>query len=284
MGRLEGQTAIITGASTGIGRATAIRFAKEGANVVINEHTTPTKAVVDEIQRLGRECVNVKADMRSTEDVRRMVKKAYDGFGRVDVAFANAAIMSWARTEELTDEEWDFVVDCDLKGAFRLFREVIPIMKKQQYGRLLASSSIMGTAFGWAGHAHYCAAKAGLVGLVKSLAKELASDGITANALVIGTTRTPQSLSKSAHGAVGLKGYASVIPVGRVAQPEDIAACAVYLASQESGFLTGQKVVVDGGLTSGPVTSVKENLAPPAGYIQRYDKLMKSTYRPILAD
>jgi 3-oxoacyl-[acyl-carrier protein] reductase len=280
MGRLTGKVAIVTGVSTGLGKATAIKFAEEGANLAVNEYHTSVADVLEKAKKLGSEVISVKCDNRKTEDVNNLVKAAYEKFGRVDVIFANAGIHSWARTEDLTDEEWDYVVDCDLKGGFRLCRAVIPIMKKQKYGRIIVSSSIAGSVIGWSGHAHYCSAKAGLVGLVRALAVELARDGITANAISIGTIRTPQTLSKSSHGEAGLRSYGPFIPVGHVGIPEDIAECATYLASEEAGFLTGENLVVDGGFTRGPViTLAGENQPPPPGYIQRYDKQYKSEFR-----
>ncbi|HEC63714.1 MAG TPA: SDR family NAD(P)-dependent oxidoreductase, partial [bacterium] len=149
--RLKDKVAIITGVSTGIGKAAAIRFAQEGAHLVITRFQNPVTEVEQAAENAGRKTIVVKVDMRKTEDVNQLVDTAIKEFGRIDIAFSNAGILSWARCEDITDEEWDFVVDCDLKGTFRLFRAALPVMKKQKYGRLLATTSISGSVWGWPG-------------------------------------------------------------------------------------------------------------------------------------
>ena len=275
MGRLDGRVALVTGASTGIGRATAIRFAKEGARIAVNVFRNPVRDVEQTAQKLGADIITVKADVRSTHDVDSLVNAAIGRFGRIDILFCNAGILSWGRTEDLTDDEWDYVVDCDLKGTFRLCRAVVPHMKKLKYGRIIVNSSISGVSTGWVGHAHYCAAKAGLVGFVKSLAVEVAREGITVNAVSPGIITTEQTRSKGSLGEDGLTKIAQQIPIGYVGEPEHVAAVVVFFASEESAYVTGQNLIVDGGYTLQEDLIPVGNRPPPPGHIQRYDRLLK---------
>jgi 3-oxoacyl-[acyl-carrier protein] reductase len=170
--------------------------------------------------------------------------------GRLDVVVANAAVARNVPTEELDDERWDALLQVDLGGVFRCFRAAIPHLVAAGWGRLLATSSIAGAYQGWARHAHYTTAKAGLVGLVRTLAVELGPHGITANAIAPGVIETPQSLDPvNSLGPDGVRDFASSVPVGRNGQPEDIAHGFLYLASEEAGFLTGQVLLVDGGVS-----------------------------------
>lgn len=277
MRRLDGRVAIVTGASTGIGRATAIRFAEEGADLVVNIHKKPVEELVQTVKKLGRQIICVKADVRNTEQVNAMVSAGIEKFGKIDIAFANAGILSWARTEDLTDDEWDYVVDCDLKGTFRICRALIPFMRKRKYGRIVVNSSTSGVSTGWTGHAHYCAAKAGMVGFVKSLAMELVRDGIVVNAVSPGIITTEQSKSRGSIGEEGLAKIGEYIPAGYVGQPGDIAAVVVFLASEEARYVVGQNIIVDGGLILKEDYAPVGNPPPPQGHIQRYDTLLKAS-------
>ncbi len=170
----------------------------------------------------------------------------------MDVVIANAGIAHKVAIDELTDAKWDSTLDVDLKGVFRVARAAIPAMRRQGSGAIVALSSIMGVAYGWDEHVHYSAAKAGVVGLVRGLAVELARSGIRVNGLAPGYIRTAQALS-SEHslGEEGLVQAASFIPLGRVGEPEDIADVALFLASDAARYITGQIITVDGGLLVG---------------------------------
>jgi len=168
--------------------------------------------------------------------------------GRLDVVVANAAIARDVPSAELDDERFAHLLDVDLTGIFRCFRAAIPLMLEAGWGRLLATSSVAGAAVGWSRHAHYTAAKAGIVGLVRTLAVELGPHGITVNAIAPGVIVTPQSLDPlNSLGPAGVDAFAGRVPVGRNGQPEDIASAFLFLASDEASFLTGQTILIDGG-------------------------------------
>jgi 3-oxoacyl-[acyl-carrier protein] reductase len=179
-----------------------------------------------------------------------MVSGAVDRLGRLDVVVANAAIARDVAAIELDDERWEALLQVDLTGVFRCFRAVIPHMLEAGWGRLLTTSSIAGAYQGWERHAHYTTAKAGLVGLVRTLAVELGPHGITANAIAPGVIETPQSLDPvNSLGPDGVREFAARVPVRRNGRPEDIAHTFLFLASEEASFLTGQVLLVDGGVS-----------------------------------
>jgi 3-oxoacyl-[acyl-carrier protein] reductase len=251
--RLEGRVALVTGAASGIGAATARVFAEAGADIVAawypaDPHDVrPTRAAVE---AAGRRCLVVEVDVSDTGTVEAMVAQALDSFGRLDVAVANAAIARDVASPELDDERWQALLDVDLSGVFRCFRAAMPHMIEAGWGRLLATSSIAGAYQGWARHAHYTTAKAGLVGLVRTLAVELAPHGITANAIAPGVIETPQSLDPvNSLGPEGVRAFAGRVPVGRNGRPEDVAYTFLFLASEEASYLTGQVLLVDGGVS-----------------------------------
>ncbi len=250
---LEGRVAVVTGAASGIGAATARIFAEAGADIAAGWYPAdphdvePTRHAVE---AAGRRCLIVEVDVSSTESVGALVARAVDELGRVDIVVANAAIARDVPTPELDDERWWGLIEVDLGGVFRCFRAAIPHMIDAGWGRLLATSSIAGAYQGWAQHAHYTTAKAGIVGLVRTLAVELGPHGITANAIAPGVIETPQSLDPvNSLGPEGVREFAGRVPVRRNGQPEDIANTFLFLASEEASFLTGQVLLVDGGVS-----------------------------------
>ena len=247
---LHGRVAVITGAASGIGAATARVFAEAGADVALGwfpgdpHDCEPVRAAV---LAAGRRAVVGEVDVREPASVADLVGRCTDELGRVDIAVANAGIARRVSLAELDDDAWNETLDVDLTGAWRLFRSVLPVMKGAGYGRLLATSSIAGTVSAWPQHPHYAAAKAGLVGLVQTLAVEYGPHGITANAVAPGVIETPQALDPV--NSLGPEGVAAVgpqVPVRRVGQPEDIAYLFAYLASEEAGYVSGQLIVADG--------------------------------------
>ena len=253
MFRLDGKTAVITGAASGIGAATARLMAQAGARVVLGWYPGDPHDVgpaVDAVRSAGGEAIAVEVDVSSTEQVQRLLGTAVDTFGSLDVVVANAGIARQVPTAELTDEDFRRLLEVDLIGVFRCFREALPTMRAQRSGRLLATSSIAGAHYGWPDHVHYTSAKAGIVGLVRTMALDLGRDGITVNAVAPGVVVTPQSSDPvNSLGPDGLVTFESAVPVGRNGVPEDIASAFVYLASDEASFLTGQTLIVDGGVS-----------------------------------
>jgi 3-oxoacyl-[acyl-carrier protein] reductase len=251
--RLDGRVALITGAASGIGAATARVFAEAGADVVAGWYppdphdVEPTRKAVE---AAGRRCLVEEVDVTDTAAVDALVARTVDKLGRLDVVVANAAIARDVPSHELDDERWRTLLDVDLAGVFRCFRAAMPHMIEAGWGRLLATSSIAGAYQGWASHAHYATAKAGLVGLVRTLAVELGPHGITANAIAPGVIETPQSLDPvNSLGPEGVREFANRVPVRRNGQPEDIAYTFLFLASEEASFITGQVLLADGGVS-----------------------------------
>jgi len=251
--RLDGRVALVTGAAYGIGAATTRVFAEAGADLVLGWYAGDPHdvgPVSRAVQERGRRVVAVEGDVARAEAAERMVAAAVGELGRIDVVVANAAIARDVPSAELDDERFRQLLEIDLLGVFRCFRAALPHMAAAEWGRLLATSSIAGAVQGWARHAHYAAAKAGIVGLVRALALEGGPHGITANAVAPGVIVTPQSLDPvNSLGPEGLEEFAARVPVGRNGTPEDVAHAFLYLASEEAAFVTGQTIVIDGGVT-----------------------------------
>lgn len=244
---------LITGAGIGIGRATAHAFAGAGYAVMVTDVLeNEGRAVAEAIKASGGTAEFRNVDVTSTAAVDQAVADAEAAYGRLDCVVANAGIAHCVPLDQMSDAKWDETLDIDLKGVMRVVRAAAPGMARHGVGAVIALSSIMGVAYGWSEHAHYSAAKAGVVGLVRGLAVELASAGVRVNGIAPGYIRTAQALSREhSLGPEGLEQAASFIPMGRVGEPEDVADVALFLASGAARYVTGQVIVVDGGLLVG---------------------------------
>ncbi|MDE7325991.1 MAG: 3-oxoacyl-[acyl-carrier-protein] reductase [Lachnospiraceae bacterium] len=243
---LRDKVALVTGASRGIGRQIALTFAGYGASVIVNYNGSKERAqeVVEMITAMGGKAVAVQADVASAEDVGRLFEEAHTAFGRIDILVNNAGITRDNLILKMSEEEFDTVLDTNLKGAFLCMKHAAKIMLRQKGGRIINISSISGIA-GNAGQANYCAAKAGLIGLTKSLAKELGSRGITVNAVAPGLIETDmtQKLPEQVK-----EGMLAQIPLKRAGSVKDIAEAAAFLASDRAAYITGQTLQVNGGM------------------------------------
>lgn len=246
VGKLNGKTAVVTGASRGIGRAIAIQLASEGANVVVNYSGSEQKAkeVVEEIIALGSKAIAVQANVADNDSVQNLMKTAIDEFGSIDILVNNAGITRDNLLMRMKEDEWDDVIDTNLKGVFLCTKAVTRQMMKQRSGRIINISSIVGV-MGNAGQANYVAAKAGVIGLTKTSARELASRNILVNAIAPGfiTTEMTDELPEDIKNAM-----LAQIPLAKLGQPEHIAKAVLFLASDDSEYITGQTLQIDGGL------------------------------------
>lgn len=247
---LTGRVALVTGAASGIGAATARVFAEAGADLALAWYPPDghdIAPVVAAVERAGRRAVVAEVDVTRTADVDQLVERAVAELGGMHIVVANAGIARKVELADLDDAAWNLVLDVDLNGAWRCFRAALPHMQRAGFGRLIATSSVAGTVSAWPQHSHYAAAKAGMVGLVRSLAVEFGPDGITANAVAPGVIRTPQALDPvNSLGPDGVDAVAAKIPAGRVGTPEDIAYVYQFLASEQASYVNGQLLVVDG--------------------------------------
>ncbi|MGU3469666.1 3-oxoacyl-[acyl-carrier-protein] reductase [Paenibacillus sp. D51F] len=243
---LTGRTALVTGASRGIGRAIAIALAEAGADVAVNYSGSEAAAAetAAAIEALGRKAVILKANVGKAAEFDEMVKSVLDAFGKLDILVNNAGITRDNLIMRMKEEEFDQVIETNLKGVFNGIKAVTRPMMKQRSGRIINISSVVG-AMGNPGQANYVAAKAGVIGLTKSAARELSSRGITVNCIAPGfietemTDKLPEDVKGSMMGG---------IPLARLGKPEDIAAAVRFLASSEASYMTGQTVHVDGGM------------------------------------
>ena len=249
----ETPTILITGAGIGIGAATARAFADAGCRVIVTDVLEEEgRSVADGIESGGGEAAYLHLDVTDTAEVDSVVSDVQSRYGPLHTVVANAGIAHRIPLPELTDEKWDHTLDVDMKGVMRVCRAAAPPMREAGRGSMVAVSSIMGVAYGWDEHVQYSAAKAGVVGLVRGLAVELARDGVRVNGIAPGYIRTAQALSEEhSLGPEGLERAAEFIPMGRVGEPDDIADVIVFLASEAARYITGQVIVVDGGLLVG---------------------------------
>ncbi len=244
--KLEGRVALITGASSGIGRTIALTFAEAGADIVINYIGTHQDAqdVAAQVRALGRKAVVLEADVADSEAVAAMVDAAAKELGRIDILVNNAGITRDGLLLRMKEADWDAVLAINLKGVYNCTKAVLKHMMKQRYGRIVSISSVVGIT-GNAGQANYAAAKAGIIGFTKSVAKEVAPRGITANAIAPGFVKTAMTavLPEKVVGAM-----LASIPLGRLGETQDIAKAALFLASGDAEYITGQVLHVDGGM------------------------------------
>jgi len=240
------KTALVTGASRGIGRAAALELAKAGAKVALNfaGNRAAAEEVVSLIEAAGGQAMLVQADVGNAADVEAMVKAVVERFGKIDILVNNAGITRDNLIMRMKEEDWDAVIHTNLKGIFNCTKAVSKLMMKQRYGRIINMASVVGV-MGNAGQANYAAAKAGVIGFTKSMAKELASRNITVNAVAPGYISTDMTANLPEQARLDLQ---SQIPLQRLGTPEDVAAAVLFLVSPGADYITGQTLHVDGGM------------------------------------
>jgi len=243
---LKGKTALVTGSARGLGKAIALKLASMGANIVLNDIAASESLdeTAEEFRKAGYNVAVARGDVRNQDDVKAMVSAAVENFGSLDILVNNAGITRDKPMAMMSEEDWDSVLDINLKGAFLCTKFATKQMIKQKYGRIVNIASVAGR-YGNRGQANYSASKAGLIGLTKSTAKEFAPRGITCNAVAPGiivshmTDALPQEVREK---------YLENIPLGRFGTPEDVANVVAFLASDDSAYVTGQVIDIDGGL------------------------------------
>ena len=245
--RLNGRIALVTGAGRGIGQSIALRLAQEGASVIVNDIIlTNAESVAENIKKMGQESLAIYADISKPDDVRQMFEQIKTRFGSLDILVNNAGCTQNVSVLEMKDEDWDRILKINLYGVFYCSKAAIKLMIPNNYGKIVSISSVAGKQGGgvW-GAAHYSAAKAGIIGFTKKLAKEVAQNNITVNAVAPGVIEIPIENKKR------LKVKADVAkktPIGRQGRPEEVAAAVSFLSSDDSSFITGETINVNGGL------------------------------------
>jgi 3-oxoacyl-[acyl-carrier protein] reductase len=244
--KFKGQTVVVTGGSRGIGRAIALSFAKEGANIVINYANSSAKAeaVVEEIKNLGVDAIAIQCDVSKDEDVSKMTEVIYEKFEKVDVLINNAGITRDGLLIRMKEKDFEDVLDINLKGTFLCTKHIGKKMLKKKSGKIVNITSVVGV-MGNAGQANYAASKAGVIGFTKSVAKEFASRGINVNAIAPGFIETEMTADLKEDI---MDAYTKAIPLGKMGKAEDVAKLAKFLSSDESSYITGQIINVDGGM------------------------------------
>ena len=250
--KLKGKSIVITGAAQGIGRASAELFAREGASVAVADiNTAGVRELAKQIEAAGGRAAAITADVSVEADVRRMIGEAVSAFGRLDVLFNNAGIVIQGSVEETAAADWDFQIATTLTSAYLGCRFAIPVMLRQGGGLLLNMASVAGV-MGLPNRAAYCAAKAGVIGLTRAIAVDYAGTGIRAVYLAPGTVETPSlrgRIESAADPTAERAKYAARQPLGRLGSADEIAAAALYLASDEASFITGSGLLIDGGMS-----------------------------------
>jgi 3-oxoacyl-[acyl-carrier protein] reductase len=245
MKNLAGRVAMVTGAASGIGRGIAHVLAQEGARVLVadlDEKAAEETAAV--LRGHGGEAMAAAVDVVDRSTVTRAAAAAIERWGRIDILAANAGIYPTAGIDAMTDAEWDRVMDVNVKGALHAIQACLPAMREQRYGRIVLTSSITGPLVAVPGLSHYAASKAALLGLMRAVALEVAGDGVTVNAVLPGNVRTAGIAHWDEHMHATV---VAAIPIGRLAEPEEIGWAVRFLAAEEAGYVTGQTLIVDGG-------------------------------------
>ena len=245
MDRLKGKVAVITGANSGVGEATALAFAKEGATVVISaRRIEPLNAVADKIKAEGGTVLAVPTDISDKAACENLMDKAVEAFGKIDILVNNAGITRDKLVLNMDEKDFDAVIGVNLKGTFNMIKHTYKHFMKKRYGRIVSTSSVVGI-MGNAGQANYSASKAGIIGMTKSVAKELAGRGVTVNAVAPGYIGTDMTNALSDKVKDAMKAQ---IPAKRIGTPEDVANVVAFLCSDDAAYVTGEVIKVDGGL------------------------------------
>jgi 3-oxoacyl-[acyl-carrier protein] reductase len=247
--RLKDKVALVTGSANGIGRAIAVKLAQEGADVIINDIPSQQEragALREEVRNIGRNSAVVLADVSKTEDVNRMAESVLEEFGRLDILVNNAGFARPVRVADMSDDQWDIVINTCLRGTFLCSRAFVKPMMLQRSGKILnlASNSVWSI---WPGFGQYAAAKAGIVAFTKVLALEVAEYRINVNAIAPGFTGTEGAIARS--GPEHVKRMEKGIPLGRIGRTEDLLGAVMLLVSDEGSFITGETILVSGGFT-----------------------------------
>ena len=244
---LEGKKVLITGASSGIGKAIALAMAAKGADIAVNYYPgfeADAKAVAAEVEAMGRQAVTIEGDVSKHESAAAMVDECIKAFGRIDVLVNNAGITRDTLLMRMKESDWDAVLAVNLKGVFNCTKAAVKYMMKQRAGHIVSISSVVGLT-GNAGQANYAASKAGVIGFSKAVAKEVASRGITVNCVAPGFIKTPMTAVLTEKQVEAMQ---ATIPLKRLGEPSDIAKAVIFLASDDADYITGQTIHVDGGM------------------------------------
>ena len=243
--KLAGRVALVTGAAQGIGKAVALLLARNGADIVVSDiNLEKAEEAANEIKSIGRKALAVKGDVANWNDVERMVEIILEKFAKIDILVNNAGITRDKLILRMTEEDWDAVLDVNLKGTFHCAKAVVRHMAKQRSGKIVNIASVVGE-MGNAGQANYSASKAGVIGLTKTIAREFAQRGININAIAPGYIETPMTEVLPEKAKEELK---KLIPMERLGKPEDVAEAVLFLVSEVSNYITGQVLNVNGGI------------------------------------
>lgn len=248
---LQGKIALVTGGSRGIGKALAVGLAEVGANVAVGYHKNSTLAleIVDKIKRMGKKAIAVQGDVSQKREVQKLVDNVVDVFGIINVLVNNAAVQTKSCFWELSEEEWDRIVDVNLKGTFLVSQCVSRLMMEQGWGRIINISSICGEIVDIPGFSHYSASKGGVNMLTKAMAVELAPYGINVNAIAPGAVRTEMTKKVENEEGGYIKRMIAATPCRCIGEPEDIVGAVIFLSSEKAKWITGQIITIDGGYT-----------------------------------